>query len=371
MKTDKRIIKEENDRLKELIPGTRTDDEGNNIEGHNYNLSVSDRGFELSGRQSLLADKQKTNENPFMVSVWPLVVQEDFKDAFFTSFPGFANSSNQVVTMSGSMYHDNVFYKFLEGSASIDAFPDILVTTDFNSIYHRPFMDRFLNSRYFERIDIHSPSIFTKAGWNHFSSPLKLIASDLLVMVINKSKFLYRGFPREWYELLNPSFKGEIIVPDDRDFFCNTFYYYYVKNFGYGAIRQLVSNTCMRAHPQNMVKQIEGGNPLEASVFVLPYSYAKDIEDKFGYQIVWPEDGAIMIPVQMLVKRGAYEKYKRVVDFLTGPVLGSVLQKHGVVSANAKVFKRFGKTDINWVGWEFLEAGDLGSIKRKIREHFE
>ncbi len=371
MKTDKKIIEEKKNIVKDFFPGTRVDDKRNNIEGHNYNLSVSDKGFELSGKQALLADDQKNSGNPFMVTILPLVLQAAFKDTFFTSFPGFAHSHSGVVTLNGSMYPDNVFYKFLEEPGSIDSLPDILVTTDFNSIYHRPFWDRFLNSQYFERIDIPSPSFYTRAGWDHLSSPLKLIASDLLVMVVDKSKFLYRGVPREWYELLNPSFTGEIIVPGNRDFFCNTFYYYYVKNFGYDAIRQLALNTCMRAHPGDMLKQIEGGNPLDASVFVLPYSYAKDIEDKFGYEIVWPEDGAIMIPVQMLVKRGAYEKQKRVVDFLTGPVFGSVVQRHGLVSTNTKVFRRFGKTAINWIGWEFLETGDLGSIKRKIREYLD
>ena len=190
MKTDKKIIEEEKGIIRDFIPGTRIDDKRHNIEGHNYNLSVSDKGFELSGKQALLADDQKNSGNPFMVTIWPRVLQAAFKDTFFTSFPGLADSHSGVVGLDGSMYPDNVFCKFLEGPGSIDLLPDILVTTDFNSIYHRPFWDRFLNNQYFERIDIPSPSFFTRAGWDHLSSPLTLIASDLLVMVVNKSKFL-------------------------------------------------------------------------------------------------------------------------------------------------------------------------------------
>jgi len=77
-----------------------------------------------------------------------------------------------------------------------------------------------------------------------------------------------------------------------------------------------------------MLLSINSGNKINASIYVMPYSYAKNIQNKLDYEIVWPNDGAILIPIQMLIKKGVYEKYNDVIRFLIGEEAGKMLPEN-------------------------------------------
>jgi len=72
----------------------------------------------------------------------------------------------------------------------------------------------------------------------------------------------------------------------------------------------------------------------------------------------------------MLVKKGAVEKYRDVIQFLTGDTLGAALEKHGLPPANPYVSKQYPGTALNWVGWDFIEKSDLCGMNTKIRTYF-
>jgi ABC-type Fe3+ transport system substrate-binding protein len=117
-----------------------------------------------------------------------------------------------------------------------------------------------------------------------------------------------------------------------------------------------------------MLHSINAGNKIKASVYVMPYSYAKEIRNKLDYEIIWPNDGAILIPVQLLVKKGASEKYKDVIRFLMGEEVGKMFYEHGLIAANSKAANEFPGKKLNWIGWNFLKNGELHAIKERIRE---
>jgi len=123
----------------------------------------------------------------------------------------------------------------------------------------------------------------------------------------------------------------------------------------------------LRIHPEEMLLSIHSGNKINASIYVMPYSYAKNIQNNLNYEIVWPNDGAILIPIQMLVKRGASEKYKDLIRFLIGKEVGEMLEQHGLVAANAKVKNEFPGTKLNWIGWNFIRNCDMHAMKEDIR----
>jgi len=309
---------------------------------------------------------KKHKANTFIVSILPIALQSAFKSLFAEKFPQYAEDGHGSVVFNGSTYLENVFYNKIETLTSASQFPDILITTDINSLYHRS--SRLLNDRNFESVQQSLNSIYTATKISHPSNVFGFLAAEALVMVVAKSKYAASQFPREWYELLNPSLKNSIVFCGDRDFHCNTVFLHFVKEYGFEAISQLTKNTLIRIHPEEMLNSIDSGNKINASIYVMPYSYAKEIQNTFDYEIIWPNDGAILIPVQMLIKNGAYEKYKDVIRFLMGEEAGKLFEEHGLIAANSKIKNQFPGKKLNWIGWNFLKNGELHAIKEKIRE---
>ncbi len=249
---------------------------------------------------------KKHKANTFIVSILPVALQPAFRSLFAKKFPQYAEDGHGSVIFSGSTYLENVFYNKIETLTSVNQFPDILISTDINSLYHRT--SRLLNARNFETFQNSLHSIYTDTQISHPSNVFGFLAAEALVMVVDKSKYEATQLPQEWYEWLNPSLKNSIVFCGDRDFHCNTVFLHFVKEYGYVAVSQLAKNTLMRIHPDEMLDSIDSGNHIHASISVMPYSYAKNIQNRLDYETIWPNDGAILIPIQMLVKKGTLER---------------------------------------------------------------
>jgi ABC-type Fe3+ transport system substrate-binding protein len=338
-----------------------------NIEGYKYAIKLTDNGFELQ-HSSKSKNQRLKSIKPFIISVWPTIFQSAFKKIFSRAFPQYTDNNKGSVILTGSVNYDNVFYKHIESLTSTEQLPDILITSDFNILYHRNFRDNLINDVNFETLDLPIHSIYFNTKFEHPSKLFGMLASDALVMVADKSKFGNKQLPREWYELLDPALCNSAVLCGNRDFFCNTVFYHYVKNYGFEGVKLIVNNILARMHPEEMLTSMHSGNSTGASLYVMPYSYARTIQKNFDYQIIWPDDGAIIIPIQMLVKKGSYQKYSDVINFLTGDILGAALEKHGFLATNPNTCKDYPGTALNWAGWNFIENSDLFKMKNKIRK---
>jgi len=336
------------------------------LDGNSAFPILSDKEMNMGEVRYDTPHLKKHKANTFIVSILPVALQSAFKSLFAEKFPQYAEDGHGAVVFNGSTCLENIFYNKIETLASANQFPDILITTDINSLYHRT--SRLLNDRNFETFHYPLHSAYTGTNISHPSNVFGFLAAEALVMVVDKSKYNNTRPPQEWYELLNPSLKSSIAFCGDKDFHCNTVFLHFVKEYGYGAINELSKNALVRAHPEEMLQLIDSGNKIDASVYVMPYSYAKRIQNLFDFEIIWPNDGAILIPVQLLVKKGAFEKYKDVIRFLTGEEVGKMFEEYGLVATNSKVKNQFPGEKLNWIGWDFIRNSELHAIKEKIRE---
>lgn len=326
---------------------------------------LSDKEMNLGVLRYDTPHLKKHKASTFIVSILPVGLQPAFKALFAEKFPQYAEEGHGSVIFNGSTQLENIFYNKIETLTSVSQFPDILITTDLNSLYHRS--TRLLNDRNFETFNYSLNSMYADTKISHPTKVFGYLGAEALVMVVHKAKYETVQSPREWYELLNPALKNSIVFCGDRDFHCNTVFAHFVKEYGYEALNQLSKNTLLRIHPEEMLLAMNSGNKINASVYVMPYSYAKNIQNNLDYEIIWPNDGAILIPIQVLVKRGAFDKYKDVIRFLIGEELGKLLEQHGLVAANAKVKNEFPGTKLNWIGWNFIRNCDMHAMKEDIR----
>lgn len=331
-----------------------------NILGYRYVISSG------KSRLDLQTTQKRQMVKPFFISVIPKVFQQKFKLLFKENFPQYKDGNDGAVLFNGSIYPENIVYDFLASIDSTCELPDILLTYDINGLYHKRFITEYLNGENFDKVPVVQKSIFSKT--EHYSQLMRVIAYDALVIVIRKSDFMYHSCPEEWYELLNPKFKEKLILPGNRDFFCNTFFLHYVREFGYEAVNHLIKNTKERLHPEQMLAEINKDDKEGASIYVMPKSYALKIENKLHYDFFVPNGGSILIPIQLLVRKGAYRKYKKEIDFLTGERLGFLFEEAGFLSSNNMSCEINMESQLNWLGWDYIQSVDVDNVKNKISE---
>lgn len=308
----------------------------------------------------------KHSQTPnFMVAMLPKHIQSGFQNLFTAKYPEYNKSEKGAIIYNGHTYADNIFYNQLGKISKADQFPDILITSDINCLFlYRTGLYNDLN---FETFSTQYNSCFAGSGLEHPRKIFRFLGAEALVMVVDRNKMTHTQLPREWYELLNPALEDSLVLCGDTDYFNYTIYLHYVRDFGLEAVRQLHKNTLERMHPEDMVRVLNNNNSLSGSIYVMPYSWAKQIDNKLDYQIVWPEDGAIVLPIQMLVRKSIADKYRNVTRFLGGQEVGNFLRENGLVSTNPRVTHAVQGRKLNWLGWEFIRNSNLTEIRNDIK----
>ncbi len=328
----------------------------NNVQLRNYYLATSKKGFELYKKDNT----EKACSSPFLISVLPKLFQKAFLRLFSDHFPYF---NDQVIIHNGSLSGDNIIYDYIDNIESTNQLPEIMLTSDYNSVYHLDFL-RIFDAE--EHLYPTKPFHSSRFSPRDYSKIIKVLAYDTLVMVIRKSAFANCSKPREWYELLNPKLKQKIVLPGKRDYFCNAFYLPFIERFGLPSIEYLNKNTKGWYHPEEMLWMIDNNNYPEVSIFVMPFSYAKNIDNNLDYEILIPNDGEIGIPIQLITKKEAYQKHCSIIDFLTGKELAMEFEKYGYYTNTHTLNSNSKNRKIYTVDWEFLQTIDLKHLKDKI-----
>jgi ABC-type Fe3+ transport system substrate-binding protein len=324
-----------------------------------------------SNTLQLIRNNNKTSSDRLhLLALLPCGLRNAFKDSFVRAFPEYSDDDNGEILIEGNLNYEKVFYKYIDSLTSSDELPDIFITSDFNNLYHHYFTQNFLNETYFEQLSLPMHPFFEESGYAHPQGLFTMLTTNVLVMMVDESKFENCQLPSTWKDLLNPSLKKSIVLRGDNDFFCHAVFYPFYKHWGEEAITQLAASTQRGMHPSEMVKAISSGNTGNASVFVMPYSFALKIRNPKGFSLVWPDDGAIVSPVQMLVKKGSYQKYKKEIDFITSSQMGESLEQLGFPSSNAQTIKNYPGKKLNWLGWDFIEKNDISIIKQRIQQVF-
>ena len=313
----------------------------------------------------------KDNGKPFLVALLPCGLRNAFQQALVAAFSEYDNLECSEMVIEGNLNYEKSLYDSIDQTDSLDYFPDILISSDINSLYHKRFTEKYLNNKWFEETT-HRPvhPIFQDAGYIHPDGIMNWFTANLLVMVADTDRFEHRSLPTSWYDILDKIYDKDLTLRGGTDFFCNAMLFPYIKTKGDDAIKDLGRNTLKGLHPSQMVKLMHTGNYGGSSVYVMPYSFAIKIKNRERYKIIFPNEGAIVSPVQMLIKKGSYEKHRRVVDFILGETMASVLNQVGFPSSNPNAENDLPDTRLNWIGWDFIQNHDISECKRQMQSLF-
>jgi len=340
------------------------------------------RGIDRDTFEASLNEKAKKSNNDELakmqkklnfLSLLPCGLRNPFKDAFSdfaliykNEHPGFA------WRIEGNVNHEISFYANLETDADPSDLPDILITSDLNSLYHNQFRDKFLGKGIFTNImPSKGNSIYRDIEFQDPNGEFSMLTCNPLVMVADLTRMEEDEIPVRWGNLLHSRFENRVIMRGDNDFFCNAVLLPVYKDFGLKGIRKMARSIKRGLHPAQMAKLAGTGSREGAAIYIMPLFFANKIKKKEKVRIIWPVDGAIASPVQMLVKKEKIDEMSDVIEFITSNELAKVLSAVDAPPWNPDVpYKSPYAGKLKWVGWEFINDNDLGKVKARIREEF-
>ena len=309
-------------------------------------------------------------DSPALLALLPCGLRNAFQQAVFNAFPEYADVENPKAIIEGNLNYEKSFFASIDQLTSIDELPDIFISSDINSLYHKRFLDTFLNSDNFETLKFEVHPLFKNANYVHPDGLLVWFTTNLLVLVIDTKKIGNRSIPKSWLDILDKSYENDLTLRGDTDFFCNAMFFPYMKSCGDEAIKKLGRNTAKGLHPSQMVKTLNSGNVEGTTIYAMPYSFAIKVRDNDRYKIVFPVEGAIVSPVQILVKKGAYLKHKTLIDYILSEEMAAVLAQSGFPSAHPASENKLIGNALNWIGWDFIKENDIQDCKDRMQKLF-
>jgi len=262
-------------------------------------------------------------------------------------------------------------FKYLREAKTIDDLPEIILTTGLNSLFFEEFKKRFMGKGYFEEVLEAHHNYYSEYAYRDPNKEYTMFTLNPLVMVVNLDKLGKREVPTSWEGLIHPVFEKDVVIRGNDTMYCETVVLSLYRELGASGMEQLSKNINQVLHPAEMVKQIMIKREEAAAIYVMPYFFALKLRNHPKVKIVWPDEGALVNPISMLVKKGAKEEVKAMARYIVGEEMGQIFSDAAFPVVNEKVqnTKCEGKK-LKWIGWDFINKEQVGEIIRGLNNYF-
>lgn len=200
-----------------------------------------------------------------------------------------------------------------------------------------------------------------------------IIACVPAVFVINTKALGDRDIPKTWADIMKPEFKDSLSLPvKDLEMFNAMLLGIYSK-YGYDGISKLGSNLLSSMHPAQMTKikpsLLQGP---QWAVSVMPYFFTNMMEENPLVEIVWPEDGAILNPIFLTIKKSSLEKAKPFIEYMLSDEMTTIFSAGGKFPSTLKSAPNEATTtnDFLWSGWDLLQKENIPEILHNSANYF-
>ena len=282
-----------------------------------------------------------------------------------------ANNTPLAYLAEGNVNHELSYYPYIDSVDSIDELPDLILSSDINAFYHHRFMEHFVEPGHFVSVNSPMAPHMDAIGFADPRGNYTMFCGNALVLVRVKDLRPELASPASWQELLDAKYKKSIIMRGQEDFFCSGVLVPFFRLYGSEAISKLAANVRDGMHPSQMVKMIDTHADNCPPFFIMPWFFAHKIKAKERIEVLFPEEGAFISPVQLLVKKKKREALSTVIDFLMSTALHQHCSDNFFPSPKTEVTPNLpaGKK-LFWIGWDFIYNNDLELVKREIGQQF-
>lgn len=206
----------------------------------------------------------------------------------------------------------------------------------------------------------------------------RIFAVVPFVFLVDQTRLRGRPAPRSWADLLKPCWAGEIVFggwrpnsqtpyQDYNDFLLLAL----GQEFGSAGLEAFAFNV-LRLQHNVRTASLAGSNSREVgTIAVLPWLQADLNPRRQRTQVVWPSDGALAMPIVYLLKPGAEQRVRPLVDYLTGLDLAKMLSHNRYPPSHPQLAGAFpAGAQLKWPGWEYLRSCDVAAESQKAAAIF-
>jgi len=254
----------------------------------------------------------------------------------------------------------------------IDDFPDAVTSMGFSDFFRKGFIERFVQKGCFQNVwegPVNKPfedaGLIDPDGWYTVYSVIPF------VMLVDMKKLGDLPMPKQWCDLLAPQFKDNVILCGSRDQISDAPLLYFYKAHGEEGIGMLAANVKNMMSPAESAKTAGSSNPGGAAVYVLPWIFARSCPRTEMVSVVWPEDGALVNPVYLLVKKDKIKEVSPVIDYTLGVELGRQSAQSCFPVINPQVDNGLPQgASFKWLGWDYIKTYDTVELKELTQTIF-
>jgi ABC-type Fe3+ transport system substrate-binding protein len=220
--------------------------------------------------------------------------------------------------------------------------------------------------------------VCASAGLSDPEGVFRLFAAIPFVFLVDETRLRGRPAPRAWEDLLNPAWAEDIVFggwrPNDRVPYQDYNDYLLLalcREYGAAGLEAFAANV---RHLQHNVRTatLAGSNSSDVgAIAILPWLQAELNPRRQRTRVIWPEDGALAMPINYLVKTGMEARVQTLVDYLTGPDLGALLAHNRYPPSNPRVADAFpAGVRLKWLGWDYVRSHDIAAESRRAAALF-
>ncbi|MGC8925867.1 MAG: ABC transporter substrate-binding protein [Calditerrivibrio sp.] len=353
-----------------------------------FSTALKTKGYDIETYIKLIEEKISSDKNYKMatkieenfdiniVGLLPCPVRVPLQEQFTTFIEKFEKDKKIKVNYKFEAASIGIDY-LKENILSIndpDKLPDIFISAGFEAFFDQKSLGLFKEKKVF--VDITDDEVNENFRALNIKDPhgdYSIISLVVAVFMVNKKELGDLPVPKSWSDLLKPEYAQRVALPvGDFDLFNGILLNIY-KDFGYEGIEKIAKTLLKSMHPSQMVKNANMKNAEKPAITIMPYFFTKMVRDVSSMEVIWPEDGAIVAPVFMLVKRSKREILEPIARFIAGKEMGEILSHRGLFPSLNKDVKNIvpENAKFKWLGWDFIYSYDVGGLIHKLNELFE
>ncbi|MDF2596808.1 MAG: ABC-type Fe3+ transport system, periplasmic component [Clostridia bacterium] len=314
-----------------------------------------------------MQEEMKTMQKDFL-ALLPCPLKVPLENAFM-SYVG--EETDFTYALEGNANHHDLFFDPKEKVASLDELSEVMISSGLNKFYYKPFIDAYVGKDLFEDIERESKDLKDSHGLRDPKGTYHIFAMNLLVMAVDLDQLGDREPPKSWKDVLDKSYKDQVAIRGKDGKYCETTLLAVYKAHGMMGIEALAQSVKCGWHPAQMVKAIGKGKTDVPTVSIMPYFYAKMLMGNPRVKIVWPEEGAIVSPITMMVKKERKTELDVVIDFFKSKQVREICASCYLPSP--KDFdsqEELKDKKLNWVGWDFIYKEDIENLLEQLNSYF-
>lgn len=234
--------------------------------------------------------------------------------------------------------------------------PDLITSAGYELILNKEISNRIESEYYVPEIEFNSEILERIENIKDPENRFNIIAIVPAVFIVNKRELAGRQIPKSWSDVLSEEYAQSMTIPvGDLDLY-NALVLTIYSKYGEDGLMKLKNAVASSMHPSQMVNGIRNKT---ACVSVAPYFFASLVQSD-ELEVIWPEDGAIVSPIFMSVKKGSAEYIKATLNYLLSEEVGSVFSNNGKFPVTTNNLKnQFSKEQkLIFAGWELLNNID-------------